>query len=135
MFVCPSSRHHIVSKRPDESNWNEGFTANEIYVPPKIRLFPTGTFSQTLDIQISPSLSCSQQNSLTVELATVMVDASWLFTTRPSTVILHLYYFDLLRTCTTCCTVYTQQVTIIKVTTIEKANKLKKTLTFSEIRI
>jgi len=46
------------------------YRPKEIRVPPKIRVLPSGTLSQTLDIEnfASASRSCRQQNSWTVEL-------------------------------------------------------------------
>jgi len=90
--VCPSvrpSQAGIVSKRLAESSWVSArrlpstyptLSCKEIRVSPKIMVLPSGSLSQTLDVDnfATASRSCCQQNSSTVELADRTYDASWL---------------------------------------------------------
>jgi len=117
--VCPSavrlSQAGIVSKHlgriemvfgMDSSFHLPLYAYKEIRVLPEMGVFPSGTLSQTLDFEnvATKSRSCRQRNSSTVELVGHICDglvyASWLFTTRPSTVTL---YFYLLWICYTAC--------------------------------
>ena len=106
LSVCPFVRQTVVvSKRLDKSSW---FLARrlpstiptlcykEIGVSPKIKVLPSGTLSQTPDVEnfATASRSRCQQNSSsssTVELVDdtyTTVDESLLFTTSRSTVTL-----------------------------------------------
>jgi len=65
----------------------------EIWLPPKLRVLSSGTLSQTLDLEnfATPSRSRCQRNSATRQSSCTTpttFDASWLFTTRRSTVML-----------------------------------------------
>jgi len=65
----------------------------EIWLPPKLRVLSSGTLSQTLDLEnfATPSRSRCQRNSATRQSScdtSTTFDASWLFTTRRSTVML-----------------------------------------------
>jgi len=85
LTVCPSV-HPSVSKRLDKWSW---LLAQKLGFLRK-KVLPFGTSSQTLNLEnfATNSRSCCQQNSRRSSLLTTLttVDASWLFTTRPSTV-------------------------------------------------
>jgi len=118
LSVCPSatSRYCIGTTGRIElvSAWwlpstNPTLRCTEIWVSPKIRVFPSGTLSQTPDFENFATTSrsrCQQHSSSssTVELvddAYTSVDELWLFTASRSTVTLSLHYCDLLWTCFT----------------------------------
>ena len=85
----------------------------ELSVPPKIRILPSGTLSQTSDLEncATASRSRCQQNSSssssTVEFVgdtNTTIDESWLFTTTYKSVNCNpLTPFDLLRICRATC--------------------------------
>ena len=93
----------VVSKRLAESSsfWHGGFLPlcyKEIRESPIFRAFPSGTLSQTSDLEnfATASLSSCQRHSSssTVELVDdtyTTVDEWWLFTSSRSTVTLSLY--------------------------------------------
>ena len=98
LSVCRSSvtsRYCIKTSWSDRAGFWHGFfqggnlplyAYKEIRVLPEMRVFPSGTLSQTLDFEnvATKSRSCRQHNSSTVELVDHICDglvyASWLFT-------------------------------------------------------
>jgi len=114
--------YNIASKRLDESSWflaqrlpstYRTLCYKELSVSPKIRILPSGTLSQTSDLEncATASRSRCQQNSSS-SLSTVefvgdtytAVDESWLFTTTHKSVNCNpLTPFDLLKICRATC--------------------------------